>query len=75
MHKFAAVVHYSAAVAAHKAVADPCARTELPPTALVRMLSFVHRLMAPLRSEKKFSDSPSWRSGRRFRRTAISLGF
>jgi hypothetical protein len=52
MHKFAAVVDYSAAVAAHKAAAAPLACTKLLPTALVRKLSFVSCQMVPLPSEK-----------------------
>jgi hypothetical protein len=52
MHRFAAVVDYSAAVTANRAAAAPCAREELLPTALVRVHSFVRRLIAHLPSEK-----------------------
>jgi hypothetical protein len=52
MHRFAAMVDYSAAVAANMAAAAPCACAESPPTALVRVHSFVCRLMAHLPSEK-----------------------
>jgi hypothetical protein len=59
MHKFAAVVDYLALVVAHTVAAAPCECTELPPTALVRMLSFIRRLMAPLPSEKNSLKIPA----------------
>jgi hypothetical protein len=67
MYRIAAVVDYSAAVAANMASAAPPACIELPETAPVRVLSFVCWLMEPLPSEKKIFFTPSWCSGRRFR--------
>jgi hypothetical protein len=52
------VVNYSAAVAAHTVTAAPCKRAEPPPTALVRVHSFVLLLVAPLHSEQISLISP-----------------
>jgi hypothetical protein len=52
MHRFAAMVGYLAAVAAHTAAAASSANEETPPTALMRVLSSVRRQMAPLRSDQ-----------------------
>jgi hypothetical protein len=53
------VVGNSAAVAVHTLAAAPCERAEPPPTALVRVHSFVRWLVSPLLSEQISLISPA----------------